>query len=41
MSQGTMRPTGASTTPTSPYNVTGLNTNRLVAQGGTYIIGKR
>jgi len=41
MSQGTMRPGGIPTTPKSPYNITGQNTNRLIAQDGTYIIGKK
>jgi len=41
MSNGTMRPAGVPTTPKSPFNVTGQNANRLIAQNGTYIIGKK
>jgi len=41
MSKGTMTPAGVPTTPKSPFNVTGQNANRLIAQDGTYIIGKK
>lgn len=38
MSQDTMRPGGGTRpAPKTPYNLTAINTNKLIAVGGTYI----
>jgi hypothetical protein len=41
MSQGTLRPTGQASTPKTSYGLIAVNLNKLIAQGGTYIIVRK
>lgn len=42
MSQDTLRPGGNTRpAPKTAYNLTAINTNRLIAIGGTYITAKK
>lgn len=41
MSQGTLRPSSPATAPKTAYNLTAISTNKIIAQGGTYILVRK